>query len=158
MCLSYVHDTPEDPLAEGVGYKVMSRAFQDDRWFYRGEYYSHDAKGYLPGEEYERKIFSVPTMLCAGGGAYPVGFHIFKDLKSAKFWLGDEDPDYSHWRIVKVIWRHRLADGVQQLDLGFRLDTPVVVAKYMTIVEEVSKASDATETEDSANPDQCKSC
>lgn len=140
MCLNTATLTQEYPEDSDIGWKVMYRWDSDYGVRYSGECYTSAGKEicYQPGVEYERVVYTVPTIPDLNGGGYRVGFHIFTSREAAWKWLNSEGNFPPAYRIIKVRWRHLLASGFQETFVDDKKERlPTVVAKYMTIVEEV---------------------
>ena len=127
MCLQQQTDVNSYPES-GIGYKVFVDLEPN---LYKGLY---TFEIYVRNHEY---IAYDDTLLDDDDKPYPAGFHIFAKLESAQNLLKFCRKYYPvrNTLIVRVSYRERHTCGVEQkLDL---VKLPVIVAKYMTLLEEV---------------------
>lgn len=141
MCLYRLEQGP-NPDAKGGGYKLVVRSYHGYRPFmiscchnfYPG--IEAQARDCVKGINARRGSF-----LWWGSRNYRAGFHIFEELQDVVGYAREFDYNWDY-AIVRVSWRHQLAKG-QQDYVRFKswqklkLQGACVVAKYMTVVEEL---------------------
>jgi hypothetical protein len=101
-------------------------------------YYDHKYK-----LDHEYRASCNQTVLYQGDLEYPAGFHIYERLEDAINLLKTSLSVTPHSVVCRVKWRHSLArgfDGCRAISL-----TPVVVAKWKTILEVVATIDEVRE-------------
>lgn len=141
MCLHQVTNTTESSNAHGVGFKVMLRPRYEGKpsgvW--------HGEMRFTPplheGREYQAQASKHSLTVLHQTADYPLGFHIFKTKRAAELWRLQKHNHDHHRTVVKVKWRHKLAEGIYGIR-GSVYSPPkeeqAIVAKFMTIIGECS--------------------
>jgi len=133
MCLKGQIDVNTYP-ENGIGYKVFVKLEPN---LYKPLYICISDAMYIRDQEY----IAFDDMLPDGNGLYyPAGFHIFPDFEGAQNLIKYFRIHLPRRKvvIVRVSYRNRVACGYEQ-KLG--VEHPVIVAKYMTLLEEVSDSA-----------------
>jgi len=138
MCLDQIVHKIENHNANGTGFKCM--LIHNNLFF--GEYYNPTGSRRLGANgpiEYElNKEYEAHKPLFKG---QIVGFHIFKTKEDALIWAQNSPTKYERFNhIVKVKWRHLIAEGTQQsVQNQVYKDLLTRVTKFMTITEQLEQ-------------------
>lgn len=130
MCLAFITGKPKKKV--GVGYKVYQ-----NRTTYGQE---HLPSGIYIGSFIIRERYILGQKYVAEGGPikmqdgqeYPAGFHIFKTIKGARL-----SARYWGEVIVKVRYSGAYLEGIEQVTAKPESQFPCIVAKTVTLLEEV---------------------